>query len=121
MTESGLAASTIAATFDTDCCTAKPLCSSMSSCTQAGYKKNTANDNNKCMATTCTDGECCMVDPDKCLGVAFAGNTCGNDREVDTTKYGDAATAANYDTNCCKASTCAGIMFMNACGNNRLY
>jgi len=84
-------------------------------------KKDTTKDAIKCMLESCSDAECCMIDTEKCLGVMAAGNTCGADRETDSTKNGNSATAANYDANCCKQATCATLMLSNTCVGARIF
>merc|ERR1712217_487748 len=49
---------------------------------------------------------CCENDNTKCRGIS--GGTCPSDKYRDPTKYGNAATSANFATNCCTVKqTCA--------------
>lgn len=93
-----------AANFQATCCVAKKKCDFQC---PTNTNQISAYSTTDCAAETCTQNECCVNDPAKCLGVSAS---CTGNNFRDAAKAGAAADSNNFQSNCCTAKgTCSGF------------
>lgn len=91
-----------AADWKTKCCSDAPKCSDFDCTGKVGYKgaKNNSASINCLTAPSCTAAACCEADSTKCLGVSMS-KQCSSSSAMPESKYGEAATAADFQDKCC--------------------
>jgi hypothetical protein len=106
--------------FGTKCCATEVKCDTVTTCAKAGQKLKATAATDVCMYSPCVDtsedSECCEDDATKCLGLKGT-NLCGENKTYDESKYGVAATAADFKEKCCSAyATCEAFKASTAVG-----
>lgn len=107
-----------ATTYDANCCKAKGVCSAHTCGT--GYKDKSDKATKKCSGSTCSNTECCDSVPctNCCMSMMLTGTSCPSATHR-TSSATAAATATNFEANCCAVkktcdATCSGGMKQKA-------